>query len=89
VYHRAFFFNRVEKSNQSFQQPGITTSIEEVTSTAKPIVREIRQFPQRIKKLIELLPHQEVVSLFNSNLYISEFYRYFAGLLCYRSCKLI
>ncbi|KAM3299111.1 hypothetical protein ACQJBY_040539 [Aegilops geniculata] len=57
----AFFFNRVEKNSQLFQQPGITTtSIEEVTSTAKPIVREIRQLPQRIKKLIELLPHQEV-----------------------------
>ncbi|EMS59292.1 K(+) efflux antiporter 2, chloroplastic [Triticum urartu] len=57
----AFFFNRAEKNSQLFQQPGITTtSIEEVTSTAKPIVREIRQLPQRIKKLIELLPHQEV-----------------------------
>lgn len=56
----AFFINRAEKSTQLIQQPGITTSIEEVTSTAKPIVREIRQLPQRIKKLIELLPHQEV-----------------------------
>ncbi|KAM0867654.1 hypothetical protein ACQ4PT_041845 [Festuca glaucescens] len=56
----AFFFNRAEKSTQSIQQPGLATSIEEVTSTAKPIVREIRQLPQRIKKLIELLPHQEV-----------------------------
>ncbi|XP_047070915.1 K(+) efflux antiporter 2, chloroplastic-like [Lolium rigidum] len=56
----ALFINRAEKSAQLTQQPGITTSIEEVTSTAKPIVREIRQLPQRIKKLIELLPHQEV-----------------------------
>ncbi|KAG2569869.1 hypothetical protein PVAP13_7NG445300 [Panicum virgatum] len=48
-----------EKS-QLFQQQGITTSIGEVTSTTKPIVREIRQIPQRVKKLIELLPHQEV-----------------------------
>nr|BAJ87826.1 predicted protein [Hordeum vulgare subsp. vulgare] len=57
----AFFFNRAEKSSQLFQQPGIaTTSIEEVTSTAKPVFREIRQLPQRIKKLIALLPHQEV-----------------------------
>lgn len=62
VYRRAFFFIRAEKSSQLFQQPGITTtSIEEVTSTAKPIVREIRKLPQRIKKLIELLPHQEVL----------------------------
>jgi hypothetical protein len=56
---RAFVLNRAEKS-QLFQQQGITTSIGEVTSTTKPIVREIRQIPQRVKKLIELLPHQEV-----------------------------
>ncbi|XP_025823309.1 K(+) efflux antiporter 1, chloroplastic isoform X2 [Panicum hallii] len=55
----AFVLNRAEKS-QLFQQQGITTSIGEVTSTTKPIVREIRQIPQRVKKLIELLPHQEV-----------------------------
>lgn len=55
-----FFFSRAQKSNQLFQQPGIATSIEEVSSTAEPIVREIRQIPKRIKKLIELLPHQEV-----------------------------
>ncbi|CAL5070856.1 unnamed protein product [Urochloa decumbens] len=55
----AFFLNRAEKS-QLFQQQGITTSIGEVTSTTKPVVREIRQIPQRVKKLIELLPHQEV-----------------------------
>ncbi|KAJ1273528.1 hypothetical protein BS78_06G287900 [Paspalum vaginatum] len=55
----AFFLNRAEKS-QLFQQQGITASIGEVTSTTKPIVREIRQIPQRVKKLIELLPHQEV-----------------------------
>uniref|UniRef100_A0A0D9ZSL9 DNA mismatch repair protein MSH3 n=1 Tax=Oryza glumipatula TaxID=40148 RepID=A0A0D9ZSL9_9ORYZ len=56
----AFFLNRAEKSSQLFQQQEITTSIEEVTSTAKPIVREMRKIPQRVKKLIELLPHQEV-----------------------------
>ncbi|RCV14844.1 hypothetical protein SETIT_3G011200v2 [Setaria italica] len=55
----AFVLNRAEKS-QLFQQQGITTSIGKVTSTTKPIVREIRQIPQRVKKLIELLPHQEV-----------------------------
>ncbi|ONM11988.1 K(+) efflux antiporter 2 chloroplastic [Zea mays] len=55
----AFFLNRAEKS-QLFQQQEIATSIGKVTSTTKPIVREIRQIPQRVKKLIELLPHQEV-----------------------------
>nr|CAB3486219.1 unnamed protein product [Digitaria exilis] len=52
----SFFLNRAEKS-QLFQQQGITTSIGETT---KPVVREIKQIPQRVKKLIELLPHQEV-----------------------------
>ncbi|BAS91695.1 Os04g0682800, partial [Oryza sativa Japonica Group] len=47
----AFFLNRAEKSSQLFQQQEITTSIEEVTSTAKPIVREMRKIPQRVKKL--------------------------------------
>nr|ADT92192.1 putative potassium efflux system family protein [Zea mays] len=55
----AFFLNRAEKS-QLFQQQGIATSIGKVTSTTKPIVLEIRRIPQRVKKLIELLPHQEV-----------------------------
>uniref|UniRef100_A0A0D9WBC2 DNA mismatch repair protein MSH3 n=1 Tax=Leersia perrieri TaxID=77586 RepID=A0A0D9WBC2_9ORYZ len=55
-----FFLNRAEKNSQLFQQQGITTSIEEVTSTAKPIVREMRKIPKRVKKLIELLPHQEL-----------------------------
>ncbi|XP_062227175.1 K(+) efflux antiporter 2, chloroplastic [Phragmites australis] len=55
----AFVLNRAEKS-QLVQQQGITTSIGEVASTAKPIVHEIRQIPKRVKKLIELLPHQEV-----------------------------
>ncbi|KAL5215531.1 hypothetical protein ABZP36_006932 [Zizania latifolia] len=56
----AFFLNRAEKSSQLFQQQDISTSIEEVTSTAKPLVREIRKIPKRVKKLIELLPYQEV-----------------------------
>ncbi|KAL5214875.1 hypothetical protein ABZP36_004027 [Zizania latifolia] len=56
----AFFLNRAEKTSQLFQQQDITTSIEEVTSTAKPIVREIRKIPKRVEKLIELLPRQEV-----------------------------
>uniref|UniRef100_A0A0D3G1W0 DNA mismatch repair protein MSH3 n=1 Tax=Oryza barthii TaxID=65489 RepID=A0A0D3G1W0_9ORYZ len=46
----AFFLNRAEKSSQLFQQQEITTSIEEVTSTAKPIVREMRKIPQRVNE---------------------------------------
>ncbi|GJN01290.1 hypothetical protein PR202_ga18545 [Eleusine coracana subsp. coracana] len=65
---RALFLNRAQKS-QLFQQQGISTSIEKVTSTTKPIVREIQHIPQRVQKLIELLPHQganeEEASLFD------------------------
>uniref|UniRef100_A0A0E0KWZ7 DNA mismatch repair protein MSH3 n=1 Tax=Oryza punctata TaxID=4537 RepID=A0A0E0KWZ7_ORYPU len=46
----AFFLNRAEKSSQLFQQQEITTSIEEVTSTAKPIVREMRKIPKRVNE---------------------------------------
>ncbi|GJN25997.1 hypothetical protein PR202_gb13888 [Eleusine coracana subsp. coracana] len=64
----ALFLNRAQKS-QLFQQQGISTSIEKVTSTTKPIVREIQHIPQRVQKLIELLPHQganeEEASLFD------------------------
>ena len=43
------------------QQPDvITTSIEEVSSNAKPLIRQIQKFPKRLKKLVAMLPHQEV-----------------------------
>ncbi|KAA8516018.1 hypothetical protein F0562_019197 [Nyssa sinensis] len=57
----AFYANRAEMTSQLFQQPDIiTTSIDEVSSNAKPLVRQIRKLPKRIKKLIEKLPHQEM-----------------------------
>ncbi|KAG9441127.1 hypothetical protein H6P81_016981 [Aristolochia fimbriata] len=57
----AAFLNRFERRSQFLQQSDIiTTGIEEVTSTAKPLVREIRSIPKRLKKLTEMLPHQEV-----------------------------
>ncbi|PKU64194.1 K(+) efflux antiporter 2, chloroplastic [Dendrobium catenatum] len=52
--------NRAEKNYQLLQQPELITSIEEVTSTAEPMVREIRRFPERLKKIIALLPQQEI-----------------------------
>ncbi|KAF8379465.1 hypothetical protein HHK36_028901 [Tetracentron sinense] len=56
-----FLINRAERSTLLLQQPDvITTGIEEVSSNAKPLVREIRRFPKRVKKLIEMLPHQEI-----------------------------
>lgn len=60
--HRvAFYANRAERSAQLLQQPDvITTSIEEVSSNAKPLIRQIQKFPKRLKKLVAMLPHQEV-----------------------------
>ncbi|KAL7593530.1 hypothetical protein Lser_V15G31631 [Lactuca serriola] len=43
------------------QQPDfITSTIDDVSSKAQPLVRQIRKLPEKVKKLIELLPHQEV-----------------------------
>lgn len=56
-----FYANRVEQGAPPLQQPDvITAGIEEVSSSAKPIVRQLRKIPKRIKKLIEMLPHQEL-----------------------------
>ncbi|KAL5718584.1 K(+) efflux antiporter 2 [Ranunculus cassubicifolius] len=56
-----FLMNRVERSTPVLQQSDvITTSFEEVSENAKPLVREIRRFPKRLKNLIEKIPHQEI-----------------------------
>ncbi|KAJ6801020.1 K(+) efflux antiporter 2, chloroplastic-like [Iris pallida] len=55
-----FLNNRAEKNPQLLQQSDIIPSIEEVASTARPIVREIRRLPRRLKKLMAMLPHQEI-----------------------------
>lgn len=56
----AFYYNRGERVGQLLRQPDfITTSIDEVSTTAKPLVRQIRNLPAKMKKLMEMLPHQE------------------------------
>ncbi|KAK6804512.1 hypothetical protein RDI58_002296 [Solanum bulbocastanum] len=57
----AFYVNRSERIFQSFQQPDIiTTSIDEVSTNARPLVRQIRKLPKKLKTLMEMLPHQEI-----------------------------
>ncbi|KAL7233286.1 hypothetical protein ACSBR1_017004 [Camellia fascicularis] len=57
----AFYTNRVERINQLFLQPDIITAgIDEVSSNTKPLIRQIRKLPKRVKKLMEMIPHQEV-----------------------------
>ena len=56
----AYYNHRGEKVAQFFQQPGIiATSIDEVSTTTRPLVRNIRKLPNEIKKLMDFLPHQQ------------------------------
>ncbi|TKY65483.1 K(+) efflux antiporter 2 [Spatholobus suberectus] len=57
----AFYANRVERNAQLLPQADvIMTSVEEVSSSAKPLVRQLQKLPKKIKKIIASLPHQEV-----------------------------
>lgn len=52
---------RADRADQMLQQTqAITASIEEVSSNAKPLVRQLRKIPKRVKKLMAMLPQQEV-----------------------------
>ncbi|KAI3693942.1 hypothetical protein L1987_76898 [Smallanthus sonchifolius] len=56
----AFYFKR-ERIGKILQTPNvITTNIDEVSSNAQPLVRRIKKLPEKIKKIIEMLPHQEI-----------------------------
>lgn len=52
--------NRMERMAQTAEPTGIVTGIEEVAFNARPLVRELRRIPKRVKSLVEKLPHQEV-----------------------------
>jgi hypothetical protein len=67
-----FIITRAEKNGQFISQPDVVTGIEEVTSTTGPVVRAIRKFPKRIKKLMERIPHQEVSLTFFPSLLIAS-----------------
>ncbi|GKU96888.1 hypothetical protein SLEP1_g10070 [Rubroshorea leprosula] len=57
----AFYANRAERNAQLLRQPDvITTSIEEVSSHAKPLIQKIQNLPERIRKLLTMLPQQEM-----------------------------
>ncbi|GLT79607.1 hypothetical protein SLA2020_510900 [Shorea laevis] len=57
----AFYANRAERTSQLLQQPDvISTSIEEVSSNTKPLIRQIHKLPKRIRKLLAMLPQQEM-----------------------------
>jgi monovalent cation:proton antiporter-2 (CPA2) family protein len=49
------------KVKQLFQLPDVTTtSMDEVSSAAEPLVTKMRKLPAKIKKLMDKVPHQEI-----------------------------
>ncbi|XP_047341330.1 K(+) efflux antiporter 2, chloroplastic-like [Impatiens glandulifera] len=57
----AFYMKRADTINQLFQQPDvITSSIDEVATTSESFVYQVQKLPNKIKKLIKMLPHQEM-----------------------------
>ncbi|XP_075501077.1 K(+) efflux antiporter 2, chloroplastic-like isoform X2 [Primulina tabacum] len=57
----AFYIQRGGRVAQLFQQPDIiSTSVDEVSATAKPLVPRIEQLRHKMKKLVKMLPHQEI-----------------------------
>ncbi|XP_057754495.1 K(+) efflux antiporter 2, chloroplastic-like isoform X1 [Arachis stenosperma] len=57
----AFYANRGERTAQLLQQPEvIVTSVEEASSSAKPLVKQLKKLSKKIKKIIASLPQQEV-----------------------------
>jgi len=57
----AIYSNGVGRNNQLPQQPNIvSTSAEDVSSSTKPLIRQMQKLPKRIKKLLEMFPQQEV-----------------------------
>ncbi|GMI99037.1 K+ efflux antiporter 2 [Hibiscus trionum] len=57
----AFYANQAERrARLMHQRDVITTSIEDVSSNAKPLIRQMQKIPTRLKELVALLPHQEM-----------------------------
>ncbi|XP_041009793.1 K(+) efflux antiporter 2, chloroplastic-like [Juglans microcarpa x Juglans regia] len=61
----SFYANRAERNAQLLQPPelistSIEAGIEEVSSSAKPLIQQLRKLPERIKKLIAVFPPGEV-----------------------------
>ncbi|KAF3496295.1 hypothetical protein DY000_02058414 [Brassica cretica] len=55
------YSNGVGGNNQLLQQQDvISTSTEDVSSNKKPLIRQVQKLPKRIKKLLAMIPHQEV-----------------------------
>lgn len=57
----AFYVKRPDRFSPLFQQQDvISSSVDGVSVNAKPVVRQMHKLPKQIKKLMEMLPHQEL-----------------------------
>ncbi|KAG7994343.1 hypothetical protein I3843_01G053800 [Carya illinoinensis] len=70
----SFYANRAERNAQLLQPPelistSIEAGIEEVSSSAKPMIQQLRKLPKRIKKLIAGFPPPEEVNAEEASLF--------------------
>ncbi|KAH1073668.1 hypothetical protein J1N35_025996 [Gossypium stocksii] len=57
----AFYANQAERRAQLMQQPdAIITSIDDISLNAKPLMRQMKKIPKKLKELVAFLPHQEM-----------------------------
>ncbi|CAO2835072.1 unnamed protein product [Amaranthus hypochondriacus] len=57
----AYYINRGERISQLLKpQDVISTTIEEVSSSGRPLIQKMQKIPKTLKKLIDRLPHQEI-----------------------------
>ncbi|CAG7908777.1 hypothetical protein IGI04_039157 [Brassica rapa subsp. trilocularis] len=55
------YSNGVGGNSQLLQQPDVvSTSTEDGSSNKETLIRQVQKLPKRIKKLLEMIPHQEV-----------------------------
>lgn len=52
--------NQMEKRALLAQPPEVTTSIQEIKLSARPLISEIQKLSGRVKQVVRTVPHQEV-----------------------------
>lgn len=63
----AYYINRGERGAQLLQpQNFLTSTIEEVSSSGKPLVQQMRKISKTVKSLIDKLPQQEACVFLHS-----------------------
>ena len=55
--------NRIEPQPQVAERTEFVATFEEVTTNAKPLMRELNKIPKTVQSILEKIPHQEVLYL--------------------------